>query len=277
MPGVEIVNKVPKVIFIILSFLWAFPSYPQILPTTGLTAGGFAQVQAVIDGDTVLLADGREVRLVGIQAPKLPLGRPDFEAWPLADSAKSVLEDMVLGEKVSLYYGGREVDRHGRALAHIVDEQGNWVQAALLRAGLARVYSFPDNRSLVSELYTFEQAAREKLRGIWAHPYYAALRAEEIEGQGAALEGRFHIITGQLVSANLSRGRLYFNFGTRWSSDFTAIIEKRALKLFDAPWVKDPSMLSGQKVEVRGWTRDADGPMIEITHPEQIRFLEVNE
>lgn len=277
MPGVEIVNKAPKVIFIILSFLWAAPSYPQTLPITGLTPGGVGRVESVIDGDTVLLADGREVRLVGIQAPKLPLGRPDFEAWPLADSAKSALEEMVLGEKVALYYGGREVDRHGRALAHIVDEQGNWVQAALLSAGLARVYSFPDNRSLVSELYAFEQEAREVRQGIWAHPYYAALRAEEIEGQGAALKGRFHIVSGELVSANLSRERLYFNFGTRWSSDFTVIIEKRALKLFDAPWARDPSVLTGQKVEVRGWTRDADGPMIEITHPEQIRFLEVNE
>ena len=63
----------------------------------------------------------------------------------------------------------------------------------------------------------------------------------------------------------------------RAKSDFTAIIDKRALKLFDTPWVRDPSVLAGQKVEVRGWTRDADGPMIEITHPEQIRLLDVNE
>ena len=43
-----------------------------------------ARVVEVIDGDTVVLEDGRQVRLVGIQAPKLALGRPGFRAWPSA-------------------------------------------------------------------------------------------------------------------------------------------------------------------------------------------------
>ena len=39
----------------------------------------------IIDGDTLVLQSGVQVRLVGIQAPKLPLGRRGFTAWPLAE------------------------------------------------------------------------------------------------------------------------------------------------------------------------------------------------
>ena len=46
-----------------------------------------ARAVEIVDGDTLILADGREVRLVGIQAPKLPLGRKNFRTWPLADEA----------------------------------------------------------------------------------------------------------------------------------------------------------------------------------------------
>jgi endonuclease YncB( thermonuclease family) len=51
-------------------------------------------VVEVIDGDTVVLDDGKEVRLVGIQAPKLPLNRPNFKEWPLAPEAKDELEKL---------------------------------------------------------------------------------------------------------------------------------------------------------------------------------------
>ena len=71
-----------------------------------------AQVVEVIDGDTLELDDGRQVRLVGIQAPKLPLGRTGFEAWPLAEEAKTALSEFTLGQRVGLGYGGRRIDRH---------------------------------------------------------------------------------------------------------------------------------------------------------------------
>ena len=86
----------------------------------------------VIDGDTLVLADGSEVRLVGIQAPKLPLGRADFVAQPLAEEAKAALAAMTLGRTVALSYGGQRIDRWGRRLAHLHDESGRWIQGELL-------------------------------------------------------------------------------------------------------------------------------------------------
>ena len=71
-----------------------------------LEAGQTALVIEVVDGDTVVLSNGRQVRLVGIQAPKLPLGRPGFEKWPMADEAKQALSELVLGKNVTLAFGG---------------------------------------------------------------------------------------------------------------------------------------------------------------------------
>ena len=107
----------------------------------------------VVDGDTVVLDDGREVRLVGTQAPKLPLGRTNFPTWPLAEEAKRALEELVLGQEVALGYGGREMDRHGRVLAHLfLSDDETWIQGAMLASGMARVYTFPDNRSMIDEI-----------------------------------------------------------------------------------------------------------------------------
>src|SRR5689334_746075 len=69
-------------------------------PATGnLIQGTSANVVEVIDGDTVVLDDGKEVRLVGIQAPKLPLNRPNFKEWPLAREAKEELEKLILNQR----------------------------------------------------------------------------------------------------------------------------------------------------------------------------------
>ena len=82
-------------------------------------------VESIVDGDTLVLKNGSEVRLVGIQAPKLPLGRRNFPTWPLAPEAKMLLTKLAIGKKLTLKYGGRKIDRHGRILAHLYLKDGN--------------------------------------------------------------------------------------------------------------------------------------------------------
>ena len=233
-----------------------------------------AQVVEVIDGDTVRLDDGREVRLVGIQAPKLPLGRTGFQAWPLADEAKRALADLALGRAVGLGYAGRRVDRHGRVLAHLyrLDETGQaelWLQGALLEAGLARVYSFADNRALVAEMLERERRARAGRRGIWTDPFYAVRAPEGVDGN----VGSFQLVEGIVVDAAEVRGRIYLNFGEDWKSDFTVTLAPAVRRLFMNEGI-DPLGYGGKKVRVRGWIKSFNGPMIEASHPEQIEVIE---
>lgn len=234
----------------------------------GLESGGRARVVSVIDGDTVVLADGREARLVGIQAPKLPLGRPNFRPWPLADEAKAALERMIGGREVELGYGGARVDRHGRQLAHLHAEGGLWVQGEMLALGLARVYTFADNRALAPALYAKEREARDARRGIWNHPYYRIRTADDLRRDN----GTFQIVEGRVQGAALVKGRTYINFGTDHREDFTIVIPPRSRRSFDQLDPR-PEALAGRVVRVRGWIQSLNGPMIEATHPEQIEVL----
>ena len=105
-------------------------------PTVGLVLDAVVRVTEIVDGDTVVLADGRQVRLVGIQAPKLPLGRKGFEPWPLAGEAKAALGQLALGRELRLGFGGRRQDRHGRApmIHRFVSSHSEEVDPSLLAA-----------------------------------------------------------------------------------------------------------------------------------------------
>ena len=160
-----------------------------------LRQGPAAIVAAVVDGDTVVLKnsiDGAtQVRLVGIQAPKLPLGRKGFPTWPLAAEAKQALAKLVLGKTVSLSFGGTEKDRHGRLLAHLHRQDGVWVQGRMLSLGMARVYSFPDNRARVAEmLYEARTKAgltQKELADLVGTKQPVIARLEDAEYQGHSL------------------------------------------------------------------------------------------
>lgn len=232
-----------------------------------------AIVSEVVDGDTVVLdraTDGAtQVRLVGIQAPKLPLGRPNFPTWPLAGEARTALESLALNKPVALDFGGRRMDRHGRLLAHLRLEDGTWVQGELLRQGMARVYSFPDNRHDVAEMLALEQEARAAKRGIWGHPFYALRGPDGLERE----LGTFQVVEGRVTAAASVRGRVYLNFGENWREDFTVTISSQAMKLFVESGI-EPWAWKGRVVRARGWLRKNNGPMIEATHPEQIELPE---
>lgn len=232
----------------------------------GLVPVGSGRVVEVIDGDTVVLADGREVRLVGIQAPKLPLGRPGFPTWPLAPEAKRALEALVLDDEVQLGTGGRERDRHGRALAHLFRARdGLWVQGEMLRQGLARVYTFADNRALAPELYARERESRAAGRGIWALEAYRILPSEAAE----RMLDQFALVEGTVLAVGQARSSVYLNFGADWKRDFTAVIRPEALRVFTMEGI-EPAAYEGRRIRVRGWVESWNGPMIEVTHPEQI-------
>lgn len=231
-------------------------------------------VTAVTDGDTVILDDGRVVRMIGTQAPKLPLDRPDFPTWPLAPEAKAALEAIALNQPVRLGFGGEAVDRYGRVLAHVfvtTPEGEIWAQQAMVARGLARVYSFPDNRACLDLLFAAEGRARLAGLGIWADPYYST-RAANAPGDLLARAGHYELVEGRVLLAEQSGGRVYLNFGRFWKEDFTAVIEAPALRLF-AEAGMDPLVLENALVRIRGWVDDRDGPRIEVTHPEQIEVL----
>ncbi len=241
----------------------------------GLRPGPVVRVSAVVDADTVRLAapvDGAtEVRLVGIQGPKLPLGRADFEPWPLAEDARSALATLVEGRNLSLWYGGAPRDRHGRLLAHLARDDGLWIQGAMLQAGFARVYTFSENRLAAAPMLALESAARARKAGIWSHPFYAVRQAaapRPLSGE----PGTFQLIEGQILNAAQVRGQVYLNYGSQWRSAFTVIVAAKSLRLFRDAGI-DLLGLKDKHVRVRGGLHESGGPAIDLTHPEALEII----
>lgn len=258
--------RVILLVFLLFGATWGHRVSAAALP--GLTGAEWGVAVSVVDGDTLVLDDGRQVRLVGIQAPKLPLGRRNFKTWPLADASKAALERLSLGKRLKLSYGGARIDRYDRALAHLHDAAGVWIQGAMLSAGMARVYSFADNRAVVAEMLTRERAARRSGLGIWSHRFYAIRTPQSVRRD----IGSFQVVEGRVAKVAVLRKATYLNFGENWRDDFTITLTGGARRLFLKAGL-DPVTLEGKTVRVRGWVKSYNGPMINASHPEQIEVL----
>ena len=94
-------------------------------------------VRSVLDGDTIDVSSIGHVRLLGVDAPEL--GRQYDTPAPFAREARERLASLVLKHWVRLEWDGPTRDVYNRHLAYVVREDGLFVNAALVREGLARV------------------------------------------------------------------------------------------------------------------------------------------
>ena len=244
--------------------------------TPELTPGEIGAVSSVLDGDTLYLEGGLKVRLSAMQAPKLPLGRKGFKAWPLGKEARAALDLLTKGQRVQLFYGGERRDRYDRALAQLYtlnekDHPDLWLQEEMVRLGMARVYTWPDTIQDSQKLYRAEQEARAGGRGIWSNSFYN-IRCPEPNMLAQDVDS-FQIVEGIITSAADIRGRVYLNFGADYKTDFTIAIAKRDRKRFKKAGL-DPMSLEGAKVRVRGWIELMNGPTIWLDHPERLEILD---
>ncbi|WP_051279857.1 thermonuclease family protein [Hellea balneolensis] len=245
------------------------------MSTDDLIVGEKGTVSSVSDGDTLYLDSGLKVRLAAIQAPKLPLGRAGFKAWPLGEESKTALTALVKDKTLQLYYGGEKRDRYGRALAQTFTlnakgERDIWLQEEMVRLGMARVYTWPDTFQDAKKLYAAEIAARDAQRGIWGHNYYR-VRTPEPNALAQDVDS-YQIVQGIITSAADVRGQIYLNFGADYKTDFTIAIAKRDRKRFEAAGL-DPISLEGATVRIRGWVELSNGPMVWLDHPERLEVL----
>jgi micrococcal nuclease len=239
-----------------------------------LPASATATVASVIDGETLKLTDGRTVRLIGAKAPIPPLGWRGDDPWPFVDDAREALEALAANQQVELRLGGSRIDRHGHLLAQVYVVSGDrrlWLQQALIAKGLARVYSFPDNRACEAELLAREAEARDKQVGLWGSSLYRVASALDLKRLGR-LTHSYQLVEGTVASVGEGGGRIYLNFAQDWRRDFTVSVDRKAAPAFAAAGI-DLKGLAGKRLRVRGFLAWRNGPMIEASHPEQIELL----
>ena len=119
-------------------------------------------IMRVIDGDTVELAGGDRLRLLGIDTPE--------KGELFYDSAAMFLESLVLGQKSRIEYADKRRDRYGRLLGFVYVEDTIFVNRRILSAGLGYLYLVKDqelSRPRFKELLVAQRQAVGSKIGLW--------------------------------------------------------------------------------------------------------------
>lgn len=219
---------------------------------------GEGRVAAIVDARSVRLDDGREVRLIGIEA-----------------TTRQALTSLLTGRDVILRSVDDTPDRYGRQGALVfIGESDNSVQATLLAQGDALVSAEIMDKDCAAALMASEAEARRQKKGNWADP--SAIKNAESPDDILAGIGRFMVVEGKVLSVRQAGATTYLNFGRNWTHGFAATISKRNLPAFESAGVTLKS-LENRRIRIRGWVEGTTGPRIDVLRVGQVELLGANE
>ena len=119
---------------------------------------GTGTVASVRDGRTVLLTDGREVRLAAIE---------------VVDSSRDALRSLVDGRELQLMRLGSDQDRYGRVVAFVrIGDAQQSIQEMLVAQGQARVAARIGDKACADILLRSERVARASAARSLGRPQF---------------------------------------------------------------------------------------------------------
>ncbi|HYG97373.1 MAG TPA: thermonuclease family protein [Solirubrobacterales bacterium] len=124
-------------------------------------------VTRVVDGDTVevdLDGETEDVRYIGVDTPETV--KPGEPVECFGAQASSFNHRLVEGRRVRLVFGAERRDQYGRLLAYVYLGD-RFVNAELVRRGLAETLTIPPNDRFAERLERLEIAAARAGRGLW--------------------------------------------------------------------------------------------------------------
>ena len=144
--------------------IWRFFNPIPVPLSFPFQTGRSFRVEKVIDGDTIELADGTRVRLIGIDTPEYTEGKPQ----PFAEEATQFTRNFVRGGTVQLHFDRQRLDRYNRVLAFVYVGDA-FLNEELVKAGLATAQTQYDYRSdFKSRFVRAQREAQAAGRGIWS-------------------------------------------------------------------------------------------------------------
>jgi micrococcal nuclease len=123
-------------------------------------------VVRVVDGDTIVLAGGERVRLIGVNTPETK--HPEKAVERFGREATTFSRRLLAGERVRLEFDQERRDRYGRTLAYVYLEDGRLANEEIIRQGYGHaVTAHPFAEAMKERFRAAEREAREAGRGLW--------------------------------------------------------------------------------------------------------------
>lgn len=139
-----------------------------ILVVLGLAlsaCGGASQyrVQQVVDGDTLVLAGGDRVRLIGVDTPETK--HPDVPVQRFGKEASAFTRKWLEGRIVRLEFGPDPRDKYGRLLAYVRIDDVDFNREIIRRGYAVATTRFEHSRQ--DDYLLAEREARARRYGLW--------------------------------------------------------------------------------------------------------------
>lgn len=123
------------------------------------------RVKSIIDGDTILLENGHQVRYLGIDTPETHHPEVGLECY----GKEATDYNKLLTEKKLVYLikDKTDKDKYGRLLRYVYTEDGNFVNYEIVSKGYAQVLSIPPDTFFQKKLLHAQSNAVDNNLGIW--------------------------------------------------------------------------------------------------------------
>lgn len=242
-----------------------------ILPNITSAVSIKSRVHRVIDGDTIVLKDGRVVRYLGVNAPER------VEAF--YQEAKRANEELVLGREIKVVFDPRHpYDGGGRLLGYVFVD-ALLVNAELLRRGYAHLFCL-EPIQYYQLFYHCQEEARQGRRGIWALKEYAGpFKVTTVKGDAPGddrynLNGEYvRICNVSPVRHSLRGFRLCNRRGTCYTFARGELDPGYTALLFSGPgrdYLSGPQLTFYWGSKVPLWDNDGDVAVLYDPHGEVI-------
>ncbi|MBN1405664.1 MAG: thermonuclease family protein [Candidatus Omnitrophica bacterium] len=152
-------------IAVLAVFVFLFFNFPGLADN-----GNFYFVRTVLDGDTIILANNKSVRYIGIDTPELRKkvnNKWVYDPKPYAVEAQMLNKTLVQGKRIKLEFDKEISDKYGRWLAYVFVGD-KMVNEELLRSGYAVIYRKTINVKYLNRLKKAEQEAKDKKIGLFS-------------------------------------------------------------------------------------------------------------
>ncbi|MCK5917645.1 MAG: thermonuclease family protein [Cocleimonas sp.] len=237
----------------------------SLLLLTGCEAkSDYQYVKWVYDGDTLLLKDGRKIRLIGMNTPEVAHHKQKGQRY--GREATETLRELLKGanNKVRLERGKKAKDRYKRDLAHVFLPDGTDISEWMLQQGWATLMVFPPNTRYINDYRKAERVAQLKKRRIWRQKTHQIQKPRQLK---RAYRGYVRL-KSTIKSIKITKNNIILELDQK----IFIKLAKQNLNYFNH---YDPKKLLHQEVIISGLLQKYRGKrIIRLRHPAQLTLVD---